>query len=79
MANSGVVTALRTIRLLRLFKLSKAWKRLDLLMKTLLKTVKDISTFTLLLLLFMFIFALLGLELFAFKAKFSDDGKIDMD
>ncbi len=48
-----------------MLKLSKSWKALGDLLKTLGKSLKDISQFSLLLLLFMYIFALLGMELFA--------------
>lgn len=68
---------MRTIRLLRLFKLAKSWKRLELLIHTVAKTVKDISTFSLLLFLFMFIYSLIGLELFAYKGKFDSDGNVN--
>lgn len=38
-----------------------------------LKTIKDVSTFSILLLMFMFIFSLLGMELFGFKVHFHND------
>lgn len=37
----------------------------------------DVSTFSVLLLLFMFTFALLGMELFANKVRFSPDDRLD--
>ena len=43
-------------------------------------TLKDVSTFTLLLVMFMFIFTLLGMELFGHKVKFDDnDTPVDPD
>jgi Ion transport protein len=39
--------------------------------------LKDIANFSILLFLFLFTFTLLGLELFANKAKFDDDGSVD--
>ncbi len=66
----SVVTALRGFRLLRVFKLAKTWKRFELLLETMAKTLKDVATFSILLFLFIFIFTLLGMELFAFKVKF---------
>ena len=48
-----------------MMKLSKSWPALqDLLFKTKM-TIKPIANFSMLLLLFMYIFALLGMELFA--------------
>ena len=38
------------------------------------KTIKDISNFTVLLFLFIFTYAMLGMELFAYKIRFDEDG-----
>ena len=65
--DSGVITALRAFRFIRIFKLAKSWKRFYNLLKTILKTVKDISTFSILIFLFIFTYSLLGMELFAYK------------
>ena len=46
-------------------KLSKSWKALGEILRKTLKSLKDISNFSMLLLLFMYIFALLGMQLFA--------------
>ena len=48
------------------------------MLKTILRTLKDISVFSILLFLFMFTYSLLGLELFAYKAKFNDQGILDL-
>ena len=67
-SSSSVITAMRGFRLLRIFKLAKNWKRFELLLETLGRTLIDIATFSILLFLFIFVFTLLGLELFAFRA-----------
>ena len=67
----SVITALRAFRLLRIFKLAKTWKRFELLLETMVSTLKDIASFSVLLFLFIFIFTLLGMELFAYKVKFN--------
>lgn len=77
--NGGAFTALRAVRLMRIFKLAKSWTQLQHLLKTIWKTMKDVSAFSILLFLFMFIYSLLGMELFGFKAKFNSHGFIDMD
>jgi hypothetical protein len=41
------------------------------------RTVKDISSFSILLFLFMFTYTLLGMELFAYKVKFNADNVYD--
>jgi hypothetical protein len=44
-----------------------------MILKTITTSFKDVSTFSILLFLFMYIYTLLGLELFAHKAKFTND------
>lgn len=75
---SSVVTAIRSFRLLRLFKLAKSWKRLNQLLQTIAKTLKDVGTFSILLFLFMFTFSLLGMEMYANKVKFLPDNSLDL-
>jgi hypothetical protein len=44
------------------------------------KTLKDISNFTILLFLFIFTYAMLGMELFAYRVRFDDQGEpIELD
>ena len=80
--NSAVIgkqiTVLRAFRILRIFKLAKTWTELHELLGTLWKTIIDISSFTVVLFLFMFIYTILGMELFAFKAKFTSD-QLDLE
>lgn len=74
----GVITTFRGFRLLRIFKLAKQWNRLDMLLRTIKRTLQDVSTFSVLLFLFMFTFALLGMELFGCKVRFDEKNKIDL-
>lgn len=67
--SGSMITVLRGFRLLRLFKLAKQWRRFELLLETMGKSLKDIANFSIFLFLFIFIFTLLALELFAYKAK----------
>ena len=72
--NAGsALNAFRALRLLRMMKLSKSWKALAEILRKTGKSLKDISNFSLLLILFMYIFALLGMELFAFAALINED------
>jgi hypothetical protein len=41
-------------------------------------TLRDISTFSILLLVFIFTYTVLGMELFAYKAKFDKNGNVDL-
>jgi len=58
----GAFSALRAVRLLRVFKLARSWKSFRDLLAQMLGTLKDISTFAILLGLCIFIFMLLGLK-----------------
>lgn len=68
-ANSGkgAISAFRAIRLLRVFKLAKSWKKLNFLLTTIVRSLKDISSFGVLVLIMIFIYTLLGMEFFALK------------
>lgn len=70
-------TALRAFRLIRIFKLARTWTKLKNLLKTMLQTLKDVSTFSILLLVFLSIYTLLGMELFAYQLKFNDTHEYD--
>jgi voltage-dependent calcium channel L type alpha-1D len=63
---------------MRIFKLARSWKRFEILIETLGRTLVDIATFSILLFLFIVTYTLLGLELFANRAKFTDDDQVDM-
>lgn len=72
---SGAFSAFRAIRIARVFKLAKSWKSFKKLLNWLVLTIKDISTFSVLMGIFMFIFTLLGMELFGHKVKFDEDDR----
>ena len=80
--NSGelhqLLAALRAFRLLRIFKLANSWNKFNDLLQTVWKTMKDIWIFSIFLLLFCFLFALLGMELFAYSCKVTSSDTIDM-
>ena len=61
----GPISAFRAFRLLRVFKLSKSWKKLHYLLSTIARALREISSFSVLLFLLIFIYVLLGMELFA--------------
>ena len=77
--NELLITLFRTFRILRIFKLAKSWKRLENLLITIGRTLKDVSAFSILLFLIIFIYSLLGMELFGYKALFDDDGNLDLE
>jgi len=62
--NRGI-TVLRTFRMFRLLKLAKKSKDLQELLKNMISTFLQMGNFALLLCLFIYIFALIGMEIFA--------------
>ena len=75
--NAGsALNAFRALRLLRMMKLSKSWKALAEILRKTVASLKDISNFSMLLFLFMYIFALLGMELFANIALVDGDDSL---
>jgi hypothetical protein len=68
----GAISALRAIRLLRVFKLARSWTSFRELLKKIVITLKDITNISVLLLLFMFIFSLVGSEMYAYKVMYNN-------
>ena len=66
--------ALRSFRLLRIFKLARSWRSLNELLANIGKTLKLIFPFLLVLLIIMLIFALCGMQLFGGKLRPDDEG-----
>lgn len=73
--SGGALTSLRTLRLLRVFKLARSWTSFRELLEKMIMTLKDITNFSVLMLLFVFICSLLGMELYAYRVKFNDNSK----
>uniref|UniRef100_A0A5K3EU69 Voltage-gated calcium channel subunit alpha Cav2.2 n=1 Tax=Mesocestoides corti TaxID=53468 RepID=A0A5K3EU69_MESCO len=65
-------SALRSIRLLRIFKFTRYWASLRNLVLSLLNSMRSIVSLLFLLFLFMVIFALLGMQLFGGGFAFED-------
>jgi|TARA_B110000091_G_scaffold131263_1_gene140665 hypothetical protein len=68
-ASSTGLGALRTFRLLRVFKLARSWKDLQKLLLMIMQSVMDVTNAVALLGIIMFIFTLLGMQLFGGKMK----------
>jgi hypothetical protein len=71
-SSGGALSALRAVRLLRVFKLARSWVSFRILLEKIVETLKNIWNFAVLMLIFMFIFTLLGMELFGHKIKYND-------
>ena len=74
--DSDIFSAFRALRLLRVIKLARQWKEFQKILTKTMKSLSEVSNFTLILFLFMFIMALLGMELFAYSAVYDVDGEI---
>ena len=68
----GMLSALRTGRLLRVFKLARSWPQLRNIISTILSTIPSMSSLAGMLVLFIFIFDLLGMQLFGYQFIFCD-------
>jgi hypothetical protein len=66
-SSTGSITALRVLRLLRVFQLAKFWKDFQELMGVLLSTLYDLSNIIVLLAIFLISFMLVGMEIFGYK------------
>lgn len=78
LVNSILITCLRSVRLMRIFKLSRYWMRFELLLSTMGQTLVDIRSFLMLMGLFIFLYTLMGLEFFQEKAKFDSKYNVDL-
>ncbi|XP_077159583.1 sodium channel protein type 5 subunit alpha-like isoform X1 [Paroedura picta] len=65
----GSLTVLRSLRLLRVFKLAKSWPTLNTLIKIILNSVDALGNLTLVLAIIVFIFAVVGMQLFGVKYR----------
>lgn len=64
-ASGGGVIVLRSIRLLRVFKLARNWTSLRILIVKIVDTLPNLASFAFLLFIFQVVFVILGLQFFA--------------
>lgn len=72
----SAITAFRSLRLFRIFKLARSWYNLRLLLLAIGKTVSQIVYFMVLVVLFIIVTSLLGREFFSYKIRFDDSGNV---
>jgi hypothetical protein len=63
------ITALRATRAIRFFKLARYWDSFRLLLENLYETLVNIKTYALLLVIILYIYVLLGLAFFGYRAR----------
>jgi len=67
---SKAVSALRAFRMFRLFRLVRKWEDLNLLLTAMISSFLQVGNFGVVLAMFIYIFALIGMELFANQLHF---------
>lgn len=73
-SSRGALSALRGFRLFRIFKLISKWESMSLILSKVFKTIKDLGNFALLLFLILFIYTLIGMQFFANRFRFDENG-----
>lgn len=76
-AEGGVFSAMRAFRLFKIFRLLQVGD-LRVLLDSISFTVTTIGDYVILLMLFIYVFALLGMSLFAGRLRFDDEGRCDL-
>jgi hypothetical protein len=75
--SKGVISALRAFRLVRLIKLARSNHTLRCLLDSIAHTIIAIGNFMVILAIFIYVFALLGMQMFAGRLKFNAEGYFD--
>ena len=70
---------LHGFRIMRLLKIVKRWKMLQNLVSTIFNTLKDLRNFAILLFIIIFTFTILALEIFAYRMKFDENDRPDLE
>ena len=70
------LNAFRALRLLRVIKLARLWGALAKILLQTMASLRSLTYYAALLFLFMFIFALLGMEIFAQAAKYDEEDEL---
>lgn len=73
----GVISALRAFRLIRLIKLARSNHTLRCLLDSIAHTIVAIGNFMVILAIFIYVFALLGMQMFAGRLIFDDEMNYD--
>ncbi len=75
-SNGGAITALRCFRIFRIFKMFGRWSNMRILVKRIVSIVNQTMNLIALLLLFLFICTLIGMQFFANRLRFRDNGTV---
>ncbi len=70
-SNNGALSSLRALRILRMIRLVRGWEGMQRVLRTLIFALASLGPLCILISLFIYIFALLGMQLFGGKFRFS--------
>uniref|UniRef100_A0A6T8D018 Ion transport domain-containing protein n=1 Tax=Cryptomonas curvata TaxID=233186 RepID=A0A6T8D018_9CRYP len=70
-SNNGALSSLRALRILRMIRLVRGWEGMQKVLRTLIFALASLGPLCILISLFIYIFALLGMQLFGGKFRFS--------
>ena len=70
----GAVSGLRAFCLFRIGKLTRSWESMKLLIDSIAHTIAAFVNFTLLLMIFIYVYSLLGMQFYAGKLRFNENG-----
>jgi hypothetical protein len=70
-SNNGALSSLRALRILRMIRLVRSWEGMQRVLQTLIFALVSLGPLCILISLFIYIFALLGMQLFGGKFRFS--------
>ena len=75
---SGAITALRILRLVRMFEIGRVWNEFIDLMSAIKKTITDVQNTAILVIIFLFTFMLIGQEIYGYRVKFNKKNELDL-
>ena len=72
----GALSVLRAFRMLRILKLARSWKQLQIILDTVIASISSVSYLSLILLLMVFIYALVGMQVFGHNLRFCESAEL---
>ena len=75
---TGAITALRILRLVRMFEIGRVWNEFIDLMSAIKKTITDVQNTSILVFIFLYTFMLIGLEIYGYRVKFNHKNELDL-
>lgn len=74
LGSDGILATFRVFRTFRILKIINNWKKLRQLLTTAVGVIKDMRYFMLILFVYLLVASLLGMQFFAYKIRYNQDG-----